>query len=161
MTCGEPAHKEPQVTTDEFIARNGEDTEDTRDDVRGERVNVRVHIPTFSVTPGVFDIFRRGEIYFCFWFLPFLPSVLPPWEREGGGGGPCQTGRVPLHGTPASMTCAFSQSLRVTLSLRIRTKASKRERGKGENCNPLRLPSSSSRMRLCMQFRRHGESAQY
>ena len=72
MTCGEPAHKEPQVTTDEFIARNGEDTEDTRVDVRGERVNVRVHIPTFSVTPGVFDIFRRGEIYFCFGFLSFL-----------------------------------------------------------------------------------------
>ena len=47
MTCGEPAHKEPQVTTDEFIARNGEDrgedTEDTRDDVQvirgGERAS--------------------------------------------------------------------------------------------------------------------------
>ena len=40
------------------------------------RENVRVHIPTFPVTPGVSDIFRRGDIYSCFGFLSLPPFLL-------------------------------------------------------------------------------------
>ena len=142
---GEPAHKEPQVTTDEFIARNGKSGKSTRDDaqqvLRCElagrarwRENVRVHIPTFPVTPGVSDIFRRGDIYSCFGFLS-LPLSLPSFL------GPCQTVRVLLPvsaGPPTSMTCAFSPSASVRPFLHrasrhhieFRTRASKKKRTK-------------------------------
>ena len=79
------------------------------------RENVRVHIPTFPVTPGVSDIFRRGDIYSCFGFLS-LPLSLHSFL------GPCQTVRVLLPvsaGPPTSMTCAFSPPVRVTPSHRI------------------------------------------
>ena len=119
--------------------------------------NVRVHIPTFPVTPGVSDIFRRGDIYSCFGFLS-LPLSLHSFL------GPCQTVRVLLPvsaGPPTSMTCAFSPPVRVTPSHRIwnegivRVANEARVKTESLPVDPFSPFIPASRMRFCVQFLRH------
>ena len=159
--AGEPAHKEPQVTTDEFIARNGKSGKSTRDDaqqvLRYERArwreNVRVHIPTFPVTPGVSDIFRRGDIYSCFGFLS-----LPPFPLGTVSNGSCPP---PRHSGTPNFDDMCIQSARprhaITSNLeRGHRKSSGRSKSKTESLPVLSpLLFQVSRMRFCMQFRRH------